>query len=168
MKIGIVSDSHGMTRRLAAALGEFSERNVDAIVHCGDLAGVESLELLGQAGPTVYVVAGNMDRNIAALDNAAELGGVEFSGEVVEVGIGDGDILIATHGNDESLLGELIREGKFRYVCHGHTHRRRDERRDGVRIINPGAISHPRDTHFPSAAVLDTATDTIEWLRIDA
>jgi predicted phosphodiesterase len=107
-----------------------------------------------------------MDRDIAALDNAAEAGGVAFSGEVVEVPLDDGGMLVATHGNDEMLLGELIAEKQFRYVCHGHTHRRRDERRGGVRIINPGALSHPKDPSFPSAAVLDTTTDEIEWLKI--
>jgi putative phosphoesterase len=166
MKIGIVSDSHGMTRRLADALEAICQRKVDAIVHCGDLMGVESVELLAQAGPPAYAVAGNMDHDIAPLADAAAAGGVEFSGEVVEVMLGDGGLLVATHGNDHRLLAELIAEGRFRYVCHGHTHRRRDERLDGVRVINPGALSHPKEPAFPSAAVLNTRTDQIEWLKI--
>jgi hypothetical protein len=168
MKIGIVSDSHGMTRRLAEALREVCQRKVDAIVHCGDLVGVESVALLAQAGPAAYAVAGNMDRDVAPLADAAAAGGVAFSGEVVEIALADGEMLVATHGNDRRLLAELIAERRFRYVCHGHTHRRRDDRIDGVRIINPGALSHPKEPPFPSAAVLDTDADLIEWLKIEA
>ena len=51
--------------------------------------------------------------------------------------------------------------GQFPYVCHGHTHRLRDDRIGDVRVINPGALNHPRNPRHPTIAVLDTATDTL-------
>jgi hypothetical protein len=166
MKIGIVSDSHGRTNRLKAAVEAMRRHGVEAVVHCGDLIGPEAIDALAKAGTPVYAVAGNMDHNIAPLAQAAERQGVTFSGEVVEVPLGQDRFLVATHGNDQEILGELIAGRQFPYVCHGHTHCRRDERVDHVRVINPGALNHPKHPNYPSAAVLDTETDSLEWLQI--
>jgi len=69
----------------------------------------------------------------------------------------------ATHGHDPRLLGELIADCQFPYVCHGHTHRLRDERVGDVRIINPGAL-HRAKMH--TVAVLDTDTDVLEHVLV--
>ena len=164
MKIGIVSDSHGGIRWLRAALEAFGERGVQAIVHCGDVCGTDRIDMLAEARVDAYVVAGNMDRDFSDLEQAAQRCGVHFTSEVIEVPLGEGKHLVATHGHDENVLGELIAEQRFGYVCHGHTHQFRDERRGSVRIINPGALSH---AHSHTAAVLDTETDTLEWIDLN-
>ena len=165
MKIGIVSDSHGKAKRLRAAIDALAERGIDALVHCGDIDSPQCLEMLGETGVPAYAVAGNMDRKLDVLGETARKSGVKFSSEVVEVPLGNGEYLIATHGNDDRVLGELIADEQFPYVCHGHTHRFRDERRGRVRIINPGALAHPKGPRHPTAVLLDTETDTLE--RID-
>jgi len=165
MKIGIVSDSHGKVRRLQAALDALAARGAQAVVHCGDVGGVECINALSGAGMDAYLVAGNMDGDIRRLQRAALAGGVKFSSEVIEVPLGDGRHLLAAHGHDEQVLGELIAGGQFPYVCCGHTHRFSDDRHRDVRVINPGALLHPKDTRRPTAALLDTETDTVE--RID-
>ena len=166
MIIGIVSDSHGNLRRLEAALAAMAERNVQAIVHCGDIVDGESIRQLATAGVPAYVVAGNMDRHAAELQAAAQQCGVKFGWEVIEVPLDDGRYLVAMHGHDEKILGEMIAEQQFPYVCHGHTHRFRDEHIGGVRVINPGALRHARGHHGPTVAVLDTQTDTLERIAI--
>lgn len=167
MLVGILSDSHGQHERLAMGLAALAERHVQAIVHCGDIVDEESIEMLGSAGAPAYVVAGNMDRHTSQLEAAAELCGVSFAWEVVEVPLDDGRSLVALHGHDELVLGEIIAEQQFPYVCHGHTHRFRDQRIDNVRVINPGALHHPRGLHRPTVAVLDTQTDTVEQIIIE-
>jgi len=167
MKIGIASDSHGRCDRLKAALEAFAGRDVDAVVHCGDVCGAKCMELLGRCGMDAYVVAGNMDRHVATLAQAARQYGVNFAWEVIEVPLGGGEHLVATHGNDEQILGELIADQQFPYVCHGHTHRQRDERHGRTRVINPGALWHPRQPHRPTAAVLDTETDRLDWIELE-
>ena len=37
-----------------------------------------------------------------------------------------------------------------------------DERIGPVRVINPGALHHPRDPHHPTVALLDTGTDDLQ------
>ncbi|MHC4295349.1 MAG: metallophosphoesterase family protein [Planctomycetota bacterium] len=166
MKIGLISDSHGRAKRLCAALRELVERGVDVIVHCGDIGGTECIELLADAAPQAYAVTGNMDRGIDALRQVAGDTGVNFATEVLEVPLGDGRSLGVTHGNDPRILGELIAAGQFCYICHGHTHRFRDEWMGGIRVINPGALAHPRYPRHPTAAVLDTDTDALQCIDL--
>jgi putative phosphoesterase len=166
VKIGIVSDSHGKAHRLRAALDAMRERNVDAIVHCGDIGSQECMEMLAEAGVDVYAVSGNMDRHVDSLQQAAEAGGVHFSTEVIEVPLGEGKSLAATHGSDRRILGELIEDQQFPYVCHGHSHHFRDERCRNVRVINPGALVHPHRPRHPTVVILDTSADTLEVIEI--
>ena len=166
MKIGIVSDSHGKSKRLRAALELLARRGAERIVHCGDVGSVECMELLGRAGAKAYAVAGNMDRRPEPLMAAANRCGVTFSLASVEVPIGGGRYLAATHGDPHHLLSELVTGGQFPYVCHGHTHRARDERIGAVRVINPGALRSPKDPRHPTAALLDTDAETVEFLDV--
>ena len=168
MRIGIVSDSHGKVERLSAAMGLFASRAVGAIVHCGDVGNTPCVKVLGDSGAEVYLVPGNVDRHLEDLQQVARDSGIHFGEEVQVVGLEEGQFLIATHGHDERILGELIAGGQFPYVCHGHTHRVRDERIGSVRVINPGALSHPRRPRHPTVAILDTGTDTLNHIRLDA
>ncbi|MHC4982381.1 MAG: metallophosphoesterase family protein [Planctomycetota bacterium] len=166
MIVGIVSDSHGKTKRLTAALEMFSARGAEMIVHCGDIGSPECVELLGSAPMPAYAVSGNMDRNVNELEAAAQRVGVAFSRRHLEAPVGKGKCLAVTHGDDGSLLEELIRCGRYSYVCHGHTHRRRDERRGSARVINPGSLRFPSGSWHPTVAILDTEADTVEHLRV--
>jgi len=179
MMVGIVSDSHGKAERLAAALAVLTAHGVQTIVHCGDVGTTECMELLGRAPAPVHAVAGNMDGHLKRLARAAAEHGVDFAPHTVEVHLGDGQYLIATHGHAEDELATLIDGGQFPYVCCGHSHRQRDERIGNVRVINPGALHHPKgeplsrrsaegtktESH-PTVAVLDTDTDTLTFLPV--
>lgn len=166
MRIGILSDSHGKGRTLRKALTALSRRGAEAIVHCGDLGSVECIEMLGEACVPSYVVAGNMDRHTDRLADAAQRCGVAFHWEAIEVPLGDGQFLVATHGHDERILSEMIRGEQFPYVCHGHTHRVRDDRFGPVRVICPGALCHPRHPRYPTAALLDTERDQLDLFPV--
>jgi len=167
MKIGLVSDSHGKNKRLRRALAMLMERRVEAVVHCGDICKGKSVETLGAADVETYLVAGNMDRNVEALARAAERCGVRFCPICVEVPIGDGEHLIATHGDNQRLLDELAAGGQFRYICHGHTHRRRDERFGAVRVICPGSLYRPKAPPCRGGAVLETDSDTLQFIDLE-
>lgn len=163
MRIGIISDSHGKAERLRSAIDALSRHGAQALVHCGDIGSVDCLELLADSGVPAYAVAGNMDRKVQRLAIEAKRVGVAFGWEVVEVPLGDGQYLVATHGHDEDVLGELVIGEQFRYVCHGHTHERRDEFRGPTRVINPGALHHAR-SH--TVALLDTEADELRHIPV--
>ena len=164
MKIGIVSDSHGNVRRLQAALDAFAGRGAQAVVHCGDVGGVKCLHALADSGLKSYVVAGNTDRRADRLEQTARRLNIRFAWEVIEVPIAGGEYLVATHGSDAKILGELIAGRQFPYVCRGHTHRASDERHGPVRVINPGALHHPKHPRCPTAALLNTETGALEQI----
>jgi len=164
MKIGIVSDTHGRSRQLRAALAELAGRGAEAIVHCGDVGGAGCTATLGEVGVPVYVVAGNMDRHrLEPLKTKAAELGLHFNAEAIMLPLPDGGYLAATHGNDVTVLERLVEIDRVAYLCHGHTHRRRDEVIGGTRMINPGALVHARGG-AASCALLDTETDTLEFI----
>ncbi len=171
MRIGILSDTHGKSKQMQHALAVLAGRGVQAVVHCGDIADVRDVGALAGAvagaGVPAYLVAGNMDRHlVASLAATAEKAGVTFAADFVTVPLGDGRYLTATHGHHEELLDELIAGGQYPYVCHGHSHARRDVHIGPTRVINPGALFHPRDRHGESVCLLDTQTDTVEFIKI--
>jgi len=161
MKIGLVSDSHGKADRLRRALELLVERGAEVVVHCGDLGNSDCVRALGAAGVPAYAVAGNMDRPLPALASVAAGSGVTFGARSVEIPLADGRHLIATHGHDGRFVDEVVAGQQFAYLCHGHTHQRRDVRIGQMRVVNPGAIHHG-DPH--SAALLDTETDSVEFV----
>ncbi|MFP3937048.1 MAG: metallophosphoesterase family protein [Phycisphaerae bacterium] len=163
MRIGIISDSHGKADRLREAVQALSREGAETVVHCGDIGSAECLEVLASNGARAYAVAGNMDRKVQRLAHDATRLGVEFGWEVVEVPLGDGQYLVATHGHDEDILGELILGQQFPYVCHGHTHEKRDECFGPTRIINPGALHHA-DPY--TVALLDTDSDELRHIPV--
>jgi hypothetical protein len=163
MRIGIVSDNHGDANHLSHALEIFSHHQVQAVIHCGDVGNIQCLRLLAGAAPNVYVVAGNTDRHVDELAEEAGMLGINFAWEAVQVPLDGGKALVATHGHDAKLLGELIADRQFHYVCHGHSHQIRDEQVNGVRVINPGALHRAK---VPTVAVLDTVSDVLEHIVV--
>jgi putative phosphoesterase len=163
VKIGILSDSHGQLKRLETALGALLSAGAEVLVHCGDLGSVECLAALAATGLPCYAVAGNMDRHVEALVDAAARHGVHFDGRVVTVPLGDGRTLAAVHGNDVALLRQLVASAQHAYVCFGHAHKFSDRRTGPVRAINPGALHHCRPY---TVALLDTDSDELNVLPL--
>ncbi len=166
MRIGIVSDTHGNAVRLQWALEALHAERAEALVHCGDLGHLRLLDLLAGAGVPIWLAAGNMDRDLDALGKRASAVSIAFHPRTIELPFADGRYLVATHGDRQAALEELIAGGQFPYVCHGHTHRMRDDRIGACRVINPGALHQPRGGHPPTAALLDTDADELRFLEI--
>jgi len=167
MRIGLLSDSHGNTDNLKTALSVLTKFNVEAIVHCGDICCLDSLKMLTKLKTPTWLVSGNMDSHlINQLEAKARNSNVTFHYSTVEVPLGNSDYLIATHGDNDYLLDELVRGGQFSYICQGHTHHASDVRHGSTRLICPGAISAPRHPNFPTVAVIDSATDAVNFYDI--
>lgn len=51
-------------------------------------------------------------------------------------------------------MNEAIRK-EAKVVLFGHTHEAYYEYRDGIHILNPGSLGHPRGSLYPTYAVID-------------
>ncbi len=162
MKIGIISDTHDDLANLTAAIEVLRAEKVSNILHCGDLCGPDVIRAL--AGFDVWIAQGNMDRHIG-LSQAAE----ETFGRVplawFQKPTLNGYPLAMIHGDNEEVLGNLINSGRYKYVFHGHTHRRRDQMVGRTRVINPGAMGGTRK-QSRSFCILDLATGEARFMEL--
>jgi putative phosphoesterase len=167
MKVGLVSDSHGNSAKLQQAIDLLQKMVVQAIVHCGDICSVNDINILSQVELPIWITSGNMDFQMQdELQQATRNTNITFELETAEIPIGNDEFMIATHGDDDYLLDEIIKSGHFHYICHGHTHRAADIRQGNVRLICPGSVAYPRGFPVPTAAIIDTSTDKVEFFNL--
>lgn len=135
MKIGLISDTHGLLRPEALAALEGCER----IVHAGDIGTPEILNALRRLAP-VTAVRGNNDRGdwADALPHSLEL---ELAG-----------LRLYVVHQPAHLPADLSARGIKVAVC-GHSHKPRIEEQDGVLLVNPGSAG-PRRFKLPVAVGL--------------
>ena len=139
-RVGLLSDSHGRAERTARAVDALLAAGADTLIHTGDFETEEVLDCL--AGHDAHVVWGNCDWDQAGLERYARNLGIAVHGDGGEVTV-DGARIAFTHGHLPAALRAAMASGAA-YLVHGHTHERRDEVVDGVRIINPGALHRAR------------------------
>jgi putative phosphoesterase len=130
MKIGVVSDTHGLFRpQLIEALA-----GVNRILHLGDVGKQSVLDELAKIAP-VTAVRGNVDREGPC-------------GELPETDV----VLLADRYvymlHDLSTLHLDPAAGKFAAVLFGHSHVPNFYRRKGVLYLNPGSCG-PRRFELP-------------------
>ena len=133
LRIGLISDTHGLLRPEAAAF----LKGCDFIVHGGDIGDAGILESLRAMAP-LTVVRGNNDREPWA-DAIAET-------EFLKVG---GVLVYAIH--DLSQIDIDPAGAEVRVVVSGHSHKPKIEEREGVLYVNPGSAG-PRRFKLPIAA----------------
>ncbi|MCX6978157.1 MAG: metallophosphoesterase family protein [Verrucomicrobia bacterium] len=131
MRIAVIADTHdGLGVELVEAMGV-----ADEIWHLGDVCSEETLEAIRAIGPPVWVVRGNCDAlAIGPLELRIQRGGWRFHLEHIPP-------RTAPRGCDIFL--------------HGHTHVPRDEMFGGVRWLNPGSVTGPRQGSLASYGWLE-------------
>ncbi len=160
--IGILADTHNHVKRTQAGVRVLQEQGAEVLVHCGDLASPEIVEIC--AVLPLYFVFGNHDADSAAdLKQAAKKHGstcLEWGGQFEH----RGKRIAVVHGHMTIDLRPLL-ESEPDYLLTGHTHTARDWQSGPTRRINPGALFR---TSEPSVALLDVVTDELRFLRVDA
>jgi putative phosphoesterase len=126
MRVGLISDTHGLLRPEALDFLAGS----DHIVHGGDIGGPEILERLAAIAP-LTVVRGNNDT--APWARAIP--------ETARVDVGP-VALYAIH--DLKALDIDPRAAGVRVVVSGHSHKPACSERDGVLYVNPGSAGRRR------------------------
>ncbi len=164
-RIGLLSDSHGRATTTRKAVEVLLDQRIDVLLHLGDVGSVEVIDALGSASlcnrvpPQAHIVFGNTDWDRDTLAEYAQEVDVTVDDPVGSIDLGGGTMLLFCHGHEADRMSEALARHP-RYLCHGHTHRKLDTRRNGTRIINPGALFRAATY---SVAVLDTQTDTLSF-----
>lgn len=156
MKVLIVSDTHRNEDNLIRVLD--IEKDVDMLIHCGDVEGSE-LEIEMYAGCQTVFVAGNNDF-FSRLPKETEV----ILGELKA---------FVTHGHNyyvsmnPDYIKNEARVRKADIVMYGHTHRPFIEEEKGLIVINPGSLTYPRqEGRRPSYVILEIEKNVVKRLEI--
>ena len=126
MKLGIISDTHGLLRPAALEALKDCQR----ILHAGDVGSADVIEALARIAP-LTAIRGNVDRGswCAGLPET----------EAVEIA---GISIYMLH--DLAQLDLKPEAAGFRIVVYGHSHRPKMEEKNGVLYFNPGSAGRRR------------------------
>ncbi|MGI4826821.1 MAG: metallophosphoesterase family protein [Janthinobacterium lividum] len=144
MKIGVISDTHGLLRREALA----ALQGVEHILHAGDVGDAIILNQLQAIAP-VTAIRGNIDCSgpCAALPAT----------EAVEL---DGSLFYLVHALPDLDLNPEI--AGFQAVIYGHSHKAAISWKNGVLYLNPGSAG-PRRFSLPlTVALIETGGDSLK------
>lgn len=135
MRFLVLSDTHGGTSYFISEIKK--HENIDKIIHLGDYVR-DAFEIQKNTKIPVIMVRGNNDYN-----------DVDIPYDLI-INVKNHKILI-THGHNykvyfgiQNLYYRALETG-CDIVLYGHTHCYLDENVDGIRILNPGSITMPRD-----------------------
>jgi putative phosphoesterase len=160
MKIGVVSDTHGRLRTIAAALALLNERGAELLIHCGDIDDPEAARAF--AGWNAHFVFGNCDADREGIARA-----IAHIGATLHESFGhlelDGKLIAWTHGDKPGQFHDLEQAQHYDYLFYGHTHVA-DQRLAGkTRVINPGALHRARQK---TCLVVDLETDGLDTIVV--
>src|SRR3954451_18710717 len=147
MRIGIISDTHGLLR--PEAIRQLA--GADHIIHAGDIGAPEVIEGLRKIAPTT-AIRGNIDVGAWAKDYPGT--------ELLVLG---GRAFYVLHNLKEITLDPAA--SGFDIVVSGHSHRPKIETKNGVLYVNPGSAG-PRRFKFPLTIAIITLSDRAFLPRI--
>ena len=140
MRIGIISDTHGLLRKEV----ENQLKDCDLIVHCGDIGKQEVIDKLSELGK-VELIKGNVDKDIDI--------SLAPKDKIIEV---MNKRIYLIH-NIAELNIDLYKEN-IDIVMYGHSHKSKIYKEDGILYINPGSVG-PRRFKLPTTMMKLTILD---------
>lgn len=147
MKIGVISDTHGLLR------DEVIEnlQGCDYIIHAGDIGSEEILDKLQGIAKT-FAVRGNNDKEGYAL-KLPDFKEIEMD-----------EVLIYVTHNKADIPKELR---EIDLIIYGHSHKYSEDNIDGIIYLNPGSCGRKRFSLPLSMAIVEVNLDNIEVKKID-
>jgi len=144
MKIGLISDTHNKLHQDITTIF----KDMDLILHAGDIGGYDILEKL-QGIASTKAVYGNTDIYSIASTLPSQIS-MQVEGKQL--------LLIHNIGNVKNFVWK-IRRGDYpeqpEIVVFGHTHRPSFDEYMDFLFINPGSASFPRRESRPSIMILE-------------
>ncbi|MCD4694028.1 YfcE family phosphodiesterase [bacterium] len=158
MRFVIISDIHDNLVNLKKCLDWCIKNNIQETLCCGDVTNKETLDFLIKKFPNpIYLVEGNVEIFKKEEIDKYSVEVLKFSGKFNIWNIG-GKLVGACH--EPYLVDKVLEKGSCDIIFYGHTHRPWEEKKQGVRVVNPGTLGGM----FSQAtfAVYDTDNDKLE------
>ena len=145
MKLCIVSDSHDRADALRAAVDAAVREGAQAVLHCGDIIGANTLRPLLAMRIPVHVVHGNNLGDPLALARMATAsdGALSYHGVDAELQLGSRHVYI-THYPHQAR--GMACTGDYDLVCCGHSHEAAVQLQANIKggqtwLVNPGTVA---------------------------
>lgn len=165
MNIAIISDTHDNLPNLKKVLDYCQKNEIEKIIHCGDLATLETLDFLNDnfAGE-IFFTFGNMDDGHVAndLQNKTQHKHTQIFPDFGHLEIADKHVAFVHY---PEVAKQLCETGKYNFVFHGHTHKPWTEVINNCTLLNPGNVAN--QYYPPTFAVWDTSANKFELIRIN-
>jgi putative phosphoesterase len=145
MKIAVISDTHDHKDNILKVVSIINERNVDAVIHCGDFIAPFVRrwfnELKDSIKKNFYGVFGNNDgEKLYLKQNLGQICEFAQNGNELILELG-GKKIFASHMPRNETIKALSNSGNFDIILSGHTHYLSNEKLDnGILVVNPGEV----------------------------
>jgi len=145
MKVCIVSDSHDRADMLAQAVRDARAQGAEAVIHCGDLIGAQTLKPTLALGLPVHLIHGNNVGDPQALHKLARTSGglLSYHGADARLELA-GRRIFLVHYHDYGHA--MACTGDWELVCCGHSHQAEVRNVASVNgkqtwLVNPGTVA---------------------------
>ena len=145
MKVCIVSDSHDRADPLAQAIRTAKEHGAEAVIHCGDVIGTQTLRAALGVGLPMHVIHGNNLGDPVSLSRWAREsnGKLEYHGPDARLELGGRKVFVVHYPEYGYAMACT---GDWHLVCCGHSHELAIREVKNVKggktwLVNPGTIA---------------------------
>jgi putative phosphoesterase len=145
MKVCIVSDSHDRADPLAQAVREAKAQGAEAVIHCGDLIGAQTIKPALAAGLPIHAIHGNNlgDPQAMQVQSRKSGGQLQYYGSEAALELG-GRRIVVVHYDHHGYA--LACTGEWDLVCCGHSHKAEARKVRNVKdsttwLVNPGTVA---------------------------
>lgn len=145
MKICIVSDSHDRAAPLADAVARAKDAGAQAVIHCGDLIGTQTLRAALAVGLPMHVIHGNNLGDPVSLSRWARErpGQLAYHGPDARLELGGRKVFVVHYPEYGYAMGCT---GDWDLVCCGHSHTAEIREVATVKstkswLVNPGTVA---------------------------
>ena len=145
VKICIVSDSHDRAEALVQAVRSAKEKGAEAVIHCGDVIGAQTLRPVMAAELPMHVIHGNNVGDPMALVKLTNSSGglLQYHGQDARIELGGRRIFVVhypEYGHAMACTGD------WDLVCCGHSHNAGVQQIKNIKgsttwLVNPGTVA---------------------------
>lgn len=164
MLIGLISDTHDYLKMIEKAVAFFNDRNVDMVLHAGDVISPFTARKFKECRSKLILVYGNNDGDRSNLQRVFSEMGAQFywPAAILEL---EGRRVLVLHGEDLKLVQEIATRNMFDLIVSGHTHEPSVSRIGGTLWVNPGETCGYL-TGRSTVALYDSSTHEAEIVEV--